>query len=84
MPYPTPREILAAIRVLESLRRTIDAHDDKQARLNPSETSTQRQARWNESRIIERMASIDESLSELRRWSNDLQQRQVRSIRHGP
>ncbi len=80
---PTEREITAAIRVLDLLRRSIDDADSEEGRKHAPETSEQLQARMARSRVVERLASIDESVTELRRWSHQLNARQVRGQRHG-
>jgi predicted nucleic acid-binding Zn-ribbon protein len=83
MIQPTQREIAAAIRVLESLRQSIDAADSDEARKSAPESSQERHLRLTKSRIVERLASIEESVAELRRWAQELSQPQTQTRRYG-
>ena len=83
MVQPTQREIAAAIRVLESLRQSIDAADSDEGRKSAPETSQERHLRLTKSRIVERLASIEESVAELRRWAQELSQPQTQTRRYG-
>ena len=83
MVQPTQREIAAAIRVLESLRQSIDAADSHEARKSAPESSQERHLRLTKSRIVERLASLEESVAELRRWAQELSQPQTQTRRYG-
>lgn len=83
MVQPTQREIAAAIRVLESLRQSIDAADSDEGRKSAPETSQERHLRLTKSRIVERLASIEESVAELRRWAQELSQPQTQTCHYG-
>ena len=83
MIQPTQREIAAAIRVLESLRQSIDVADTNEARRSAPENSQERHIRLTKSRIVERLASIEESVAELRCWAQELNQPQVQTHRYG-
>jgi len=83
MIQPTQREIAAAIRVLDSLRQAIDAADSDEARQSAPERSQERHLRLTKSRIVERLASIEESVAELRRWAQELSQPQTQTRRYG-
>lgn len=83
MIQPTQREIAAAIRVLESLRQSIDAADSDEARKSAPETSQELHLRLTKSRVVERHANIEESVAELRRWAQELSQPQNQTCHHG-
>lgn len=83
MIQPTQREIAAAIRVLDSLRQSIDAADSDEARKSVPETSQERHLRLTKSRIVERLSSIEEIVAELRRWAQELSQPQTQNRHHG-
>ena len=83
MVQPTQREIAAAIRVLECLRQSIDAADSDEVRKSAPESSQERHLRLTKSRIVERLASIEESVAELRRWAQELSQPQTKTRHYG-
>ncbi len=75
---PTEPEIRTALRVLNFLRQQLDANDDREARQQHRETSQEMHQRMTQSRIVERLASVDESIVELRQWAQKLQPTQDR------
>lgn len=83
MIQPNHREIAAAIRILTSLGQAIDDADSSEARKAAPESSQERHRRLTKSRIVERLASIEESIAELRRWSQELNQSQTQNRHHG-
>jgi predicted nucleic acid-binding Zn-ribbon protein len=83
MIQPTQRKIAAAIRGLGSLRESIDALDTEEARRRALESSQERHLRSTKSRIVERLARIENSVAKLRRWARDLCQTQTQIRYHG-
>jgi hypothetical protein len=83
MNAPSVREIDAAIKVMTALRHSVDDADAEEGRKVAPETSEEMHARMARSRVVERLASIDESIMELERWAQQLEQRQVRRFRQG-
>jgi hypothetical protein len=83
MKAPSVREIDAAIKDMTALRYAVDDADAEEWRKAAPESSEEMQARMARSRVVERLASIDESIKELERWAHQLQQRQSRRFRLG-
>ena len=83
MKQPTHREIASAIIVLQALSRKLDDADSEEARRNAPESSMDRHERLNKSRLVERLASIEESVAELRCWEQEINHSQSTRYGHG-
>ena len=77
------RDLEKAITVLKELHRSVGLADIEMARKITAHGIADPQSRRTQLRVMERLQSIEESITELRRWSLELQESRKQTYRHG-